>query len=171
MNRSAITRLLPLAALAAALPACERAAPDEQARTDPASAAPPAADASGEGSSAPGWNPTTPAGDDRIPAAMQGRWGLAPADCEPGQADATGALVITPRRLEFYESVATLTGIDESAPGSVRAQFAFTGEGMSWQRDMVLAMEQGGDVLVRRELGEDAAAGPFRYTRCRGESG
>jgi predicted small lipoprotein YifL len=102
----------------------------------------------------------------QLPAAMQGRWGLVPADCEPGRADAKGLLVIAPRRLEFYESAATLTDISESAPGRIRASFDFTGEGMSWQRDMTLAVGDDGRTLVRREFGEDAATEPLHYTKC-----
>jgi predicted small lipoprotein YifL len=102
----------------------------------------------------------------QLPAAMQGRWGLVPADCEPGRADAKGLLVIAPRRLEFYESAATLTDISESTPGRIRASFDFTGEGMSWQRDMTLAVGDDGRTLVRREFGEDAATEPLNYTKC-----
>jgi len=165
MTHRAPLTLLTAAALLA-LAACERATPDEQPATDPAPAAPQVTTTAGEPNRAPGLDPPAAAGDDAIPAAMQGRWGLVPADCEPGRADAKGLLIVAPRRLEFYESAATLTDINEAAPGNVRAAFAFTGEGMSWQRDMTLAVEQGGEVLVRREFGEDAATEPFRYTKC-----
>src|SRR5215212_795465 len=39
-----------------------------------------------------------------IPAALQGRWGLSPADCMPGRSDAKGLLIISPGELRFYES-------------------------------------------------------------------
>jgi len=101
-----------------------------------------------------------------IPAAIRGRWGMVPADCEPGRADAKGLLEITADKLEFYESVGTLDAIEEAAPTRIRASFDFTGEGMSWERDVVLEVHDDGIELVRREYGLDAAPGPFRYAKC-----
>ena len=45
-----------------------------------------------------------------------------------------------------------------------RASFDFTGEGMTWQREETLELQDG--TLIRREAGQDAAPGPFKYTRC-----
>jgi len=104
--------------------------------------------------------------DTALPAAMQGRWGLVAEDCEPGRADGKGLLIISPRRLEFYESVASLSRISDATPNRVRASFAFTGEGMSWQRDMTIEVADDGRTLVRREFGEDAATEPLRYSKC-----
>ena len=101
-----------------------------------------------------------------IPAALHGRWGLTAADCEPGRPDATGLLTVTTNKLEFYESVGTLGGIEEGSENRIRANFDFTGEGMSWERDMTLDLQDGGQTLIRREYGEDAASGPIRYSRC-----
>ena len=110
--------------------------------------------------------PVAAAGDGRIPEAMQGRWGLVPADCEPGRPDAKGLLVIDGESLEFYESVAELGDVAARDARDVRARFAFTGEGMEWTREMELALEDGGDTLMRREFGEDAMDGPLVYSRC-----
>jgi hypothetical protein len=101
-----------------------------------------------------------------IPATIQGRWGLVPADCEPGRDDAKGLLTIGPTKLEFYESVGTLTEIEEASDTRIRAAFAFTGEGMTWQRDETLDAQDNGQTLIRREYGEDAAPGPLRYSKC-----
>jgi hypothetical protein len=101
-----------------------------------------------------------------IPAAVQGRWGMVPADCEPGRADAKGLLEITATQLEFYESVGKLDDIAESSDTRIRAGFDFSGEGMTWRRDVVLDVQDGDETLIRREYGEDAAPGPFSYTRC-----
>ena len=68
--------------------------------------------------------------------------------------------------LEFYESVGTLDAISESAPTRIRASFDFTGEGMTWERDVVLDVQDDGATLIRREYGDDAAPGPFRYAKC-----
>ena len=101
-----------------------------------------------------------------IPAAIRGRWGLVPADCEPGRSDAKGLLTITADKLEFYESVGTLDEIEEAGPTRIRASFDFTGEGMTWERDVVLDVQDEGATLIRREYGPDAAPGPFRYAQC-----
>ena len=107
------------------------------------------------------------AGTTAIPDAMTGRWGLVAAACDPKRSDAKGLLEISPRGLTFYESRGSLRDIVESEPGRIVANFDFSGEGMSWQRRMVLDLQDAGATLIRREYGEDAAPGPFKYQRCR----
>ena len=119
----------------------------------------------------PGATPAEPSVIDtptatQIPAALQGRWGLVPNDCDPSRDDAKGLLTIGPDSLRFYESRAILDMIKESNDSRIRASFQFTGEGMTWTRDEVLDVQDGGKTLVRREYGEDAAPGPLRYSRC-----
>ena len=101
-----------------------------------------------------------------IPAAIQGRWGLVAADCEPGRSDAKGLLEITANKLDFYESVGTLDDIKELDETRIRAVFDFIGEGQEWERDVTLEVQEGGTVLIRREDGVDAAPGDFRYNKC-----
>jgi len=101
-----------------------------------------------------------------IPAVIRGRWGLVSADCDPARDDAKGLLTITASKLEFYESVGTLDTIMEAEPSRIRAAFDFEGEGMTWEREIVLDVQDGGSTLIRREYGEDAAPGPFRYAKC-----
>jgi len=101
-----------------------------------------------------------------IPVAIRGRWGLVPADCEPGRDDAKGLLTIDATTLEFYESVGTLDAVTEAGPTRIRAAFDFEGEGMTWQREVMLEVQDGGDTLVRRDYGLDAAPAPYRYTEC-----
>lgn len=101
-----------------------------------------------------------------IPEPLRGRWGLVAADCEPGRSDAKGLLAISADKLKFYESVGTLGEASERTPMRLRASFAFTGEGMSWNRDMLLEVQDGGKALVRQEFGADAAPAPLRYMRC-----
>ena len=73
---------------------------------------------------------------------------------------------LLPTRLEFYESVGTLDQIEEASDTRIRASFDFTGEGMTWERDVVLEAQDRGTTLIRREYGDDAAPAPFRYTKC-----
>lgn len=101
-----------------------------------------------------------------IPEPLRGNWGLVAADCEPGRSDAKGLLAISADKLRFYESVGTLGEATEQTPERLRATFAFTGEGMNWNREMLLEVQSGGKELVRQEFGADAAPSPFRYTRC-----
>lgn len=103
---------------------------------------------------------------DAIPDALLGRWGLTAADCEPGRVGAEGLLTVTANGLEFYESVGTLDEIREVTAEHIRATFDFTGEGMEWERDMALELQEAGGALVRREYGADAAPGSFRYVKC-----
>ena len=101
-----------------------------------------------------------------IPAAAQGRWGLVPADCTSTRGDAKGLLTIDATTLKFYESRGTLGRIADRSNTRLRATFAFSGEGMTWTRDELLDVQDAGKTLVRREYGEDAAPGPFKYPRC-----
>jgi hypothetical protein len=101
-----------------------------------------------------------------IPVALRGRWGLVPADCTSTRGDAKGLLEISADELEFYESVGTLDTVMDAAPTSLRAVFDFEGEGMTWEREVVLDLQDDGTTLIRREYGQDAAPGPFRYARC-----
>lgn len=101
-----------------------------------------------------------------IPAAFHGRWGLAAADCTSEQGDAKGLLEVSGSELEFYESVGKLEEVTGATNGRFRGKFGFTGEGESWQREIVLDLRSGGEVLVRREFGADASPEPFDYTRC-----
>lgn len=103
---------------------------------------------------------------DAIPAAIQGRWGLVPADCTSTRGDAKGLLVIGPEKLTFYESVGTLGTVKEGGDKRLLASFAYTGEGMSWTREEELVVNEGGKELVRTEHGKGAMPQPLTYTRC-----
>lgn len=156
---------LPLVALIA-LTACDSgasdAAADQTAATgtstpDPAAAAPMP---TGTATAAPPAAPVT-----AIPAALHGRWGLVPADCTSTRG-AKGLLTIDGTTLRFYESVGTLDGVEEASDTRLRGSFDFMGEGMTWERDVTLEVQDNGRTLIRRESGEDAAPEPFRYTKC-----
>src|SRR5690349_24973917 len=66
-----------------------------------------------------------------IPAALQGRWGLTPADCMPGRSDAKGLLTISGSELRFYESRAVPGGDVTTDADSAAGTFHFEGEGQS----------------------------------------
>ena len=149
------TLTLPLLALAM-LAACDAGTPATDEPAAPVDVATPTPEPAG----------TENLAVDAIPGAIRGRWGLVTADCEPGRADAKGLLTIDATTLEFYESVGTLDAIDEGTATRIRASFDFTGEGMTWERDVVLDVQDDGATLIRREYGEEAAPGPFRYAKC-----
>jgi hypothetical protein len=48
----------------------------------------------------------------------------------------------------------------------MRADYAFTGEGMEWTRDVTLAASNGGKTLTRLDRGGEEPGGPFTYTKC-----
>lgn len=101
-----------------------------------------------------------------IPLALQGRWGLVPADCTSTAGDNKGLLVISGKALTFYESRGALKSITQWATHRIRAHFDFSGEGMNWTQDMALEVQQDGRTMIRRDYGEDAQTGPLRYRRC-----
>ncbi|HEY6816500.1 MAG TPA: hypothetical protein VI168_13245 [Croceibacterium sp.] len=126
-------------------------------------------DLAANSSVAPAPSPPTDAGTPaptEIPAVLRGRWGLVPADCTSTRGDAKGLLTIGDDKLQFYESVGTLDTIMEAEPTRIRASFDFEGEGMTWEREIVLDLQDDGTTLIRREYGEDAAPGPLRYAKC-----
>lgn len=89
---------------------------------------------------------------------------MVPADCTSTRGDAKGLLTITDNTLRFYESVGKLGTIQSRGDKAIRAEFAFTGEGMNWTRDVELSVA--GDKLTRTERGSDQPGGPFTYTKC-----
>ncbi len=104
--------------------------------------------------------------DDTIPEALQGRWGLVPADCTTTMGDEKGLLTIGPKTLKFYESRATLGEITERSDTRIEARFAFEGEGMTWEYDEVLDLQDDGETLIRREYGKGAMPGVLKYGAC-----
>jgi hypothetical protein len=96
-----------------------------------------------------------------IPAPLQGRWGLTPADCMPNRSDAKGLLTVTGGELRFYESRA-LPGEDVHADDdSIDGHFNFTGEGQSWSKFQSLKLS--GNKLIRTETNPAAS---FTYAKC-----
>ena len=153
-----------LAALALALAACnqsETASPDAQGTTNPPAMA---------GNAAPSPTPSPPeaAGipEFGIPVALQGNWGLVPADCTSRRGDAKGLLRVSGTTLTFYESVGKLGTIRDRSETSLRADYAFTGEGMEWTRDVTLTSSNGGKTLIRLDRGGEEPGGPFTYAKC-----
>lgn len=104
-------------------------------------------------------------GDRVIPQALRGRWGLVARDCTSERGDAKGLLTIDAATLRFYESSGELARIRERSASRLVADYKFSGEGMNWDRVMLLALEDDGTTLVRRDWGEGAASDPLRYTR------
>ena len=109
----------------------------------------------------------TPAGSNpslaaAIPAALHGRWGLTPGDCTSTRGDTKGLLIVSGDGLRFYESRATPVRNIEISNDSIRADFAFTGEGQTWTKFQALGLRE--DKLVRTESSPMAS---FTYARCR----
>lgn len=160
---SSSAALLALGACSNPAPAPEPAASEAVqvvSSTEPIEATTTGTPTSGSKTSAAGISEAT------IPVAAQGRWGLVPPDCSSTRGDNKGLLTIDGTTLTFFESRGTLGKIAERSDTRLRATFAFDGEGMTWTRDELLDVQDAGKTLIRREYGDDAAPGPFKYTRC-----
>lgn len=96
-----------------------------------------------------------------IPAALQGRWGLSPADCTSSRGDAKGLLLVNGSELRFYESRAVPSPGVQTDRNSVTGTFQFTGEGQSWTKFETL--ERKNDTLVRTESNPAAS---YTYAKC-----
>lgn len=101
-----------------------------------------------------------------IPPAIRGRWALKAADCPKKPGTDLTALVIDAANLRFHESHGELARVRERSANRIAADYKFSGEGIEWDRQMVLSVEDGGKTLVRRDHGEGAASTAMRYTRC-----
>lgn len=101
-----------------------------------------------------------------VPQALQGRWGLVAADCDPARDDAKGLMVVQADTLAFYESRATLARVDDRSETRIEGVFVFSGEGQTWQRALLLDLRDGGEGLMRQELGEGASPDGLHYMRC-----
>lgn len=101
-----------------------------------------------------------------IPKSLHGRWGINPEDCTDENGDAKGSIQISENELRFYESRARLDDVSQVDANSIRASFAFAGEGEEWTREVELKLSDDGTQLVRVEFGEDALTDPLTYTKC-----
>mgnify|MGYP000335799878 CR=1 FL=1 len=105
-------------------------------------------------------------GKPSIPEALQGRWGINEADCEPGRSDAKGLMEVGEETLTFYESRAVLSEAALRSDSMIEGAFAFTGEGMSWSKVMRLRVSDGGNRLIRDDMTGDEAPMTLIYGRC-----
>lgn len=111
-----------------------------------------------------GGPPTTASNADPsgiIPEAVQGRWGLTPADCEHGRSDAKGLLTIGPNDIRFYESLGTPDTSVEKSERAISGNFSMTGEGERWTT--YISFKLTGDGLVRTERNPVAS---YTYAKC-----
>lgn len=153
--------LLAAASAALALSACSKEQDPAAIKTDPA-----LTEAAQIDAAKPESEGAVKQAEMSIPMAMRGRWGLVPADCTSAKGDTKGLMTLDAASIRFYESVAKLTKVDQRSETALKASYAFSGEGMEWKRDMTLALQPGGKVLIKQEFGEDAPAGPYKYAAC-----
>ena len=95
-----------------------------------------------------------------IPARFLGQWGGVDGPCTP---DSEMFLTIRPGTIAFYESQGEVTAVRRGEPGIV-VTLAMQGEGESWTSEYAMALVQGGDQLVTRELADGGGATTRR--RC-----
>jgi hypothetical protein len=133
----------------AGLPAGDQRAPD--ATGAPPRSATPTGTAAAPASAAPA-----------IPAALHGRWAMAPDDCTSTRGDAKGLIVITPTDIRFYESRAVPGANANVSADSIKGDFTFTGEGQTWTKFEALQLVR--QELVRTESNPTAS---FTYAKCK----
>lgn len=102
-----------------------------------------------------------------FPQAMRGRWGLVPADCDRGRADAKGLMVVAADSLTFYESRGTIASVQARTADRIEADIAYSGEGMTWEHHEALRLTEEGR-LERVATGEGAIPGTLSYAACPG---
>lgn len=107
----------------------------------------------------------TSAVSDNMPKALLGTWGMNLADCKDDAA-AKGLVRISDTTLKYYEARGTLTGTIDRTPTRFVGDFAFEGEGQTWQRQLVLDVQDGGQTLITRDYGPGAIPGAQKYSRC-----
>jgi hypothetical protein len=88
-----------------------------------------------------------------IPAAYQGRWTGEGDQC--GDRAAALELTVTPDRLIFHESVGRAETVRSGGDNRIMVDAAFTGEGQSWRRGLMLA--RAGNRLIVTNDGTDVA--------------
>jgi hypothetical protein len=103
----------------------------------------------------------SPAAAGSIPPALQGRWGLTPADCTAPLANAKGLLVINSSELRFYESRAVPDADVQTDSGTTSGTFHFRGEGQAWDKFESLQRKAG--KLTRTEGNPTAS---YTYVKC-----
>ncbi|RJG52076.1 hypothetical protein D0Z70_21745 [Sphingobium terrigena] len=81
-----------------------------------------------------------------IPAALQGRWTGVSDQCGDRMADLE--LNILPDQMVFHESVGMVEAVTPDADGQLSVKAAFTGEGQSWTRTLVLRPAADGATLT-----------------------
>lgn len=98
-----------------------------------------------------------------IPVALRGRWTGVKDDC--ADRAAVQELNITANKLLFHESVGTVTGVSPRGEGRYGLDASFTGEGESWNRQIIvrrsadgqrLTVDDGAQAVVRKRCGDAA---------------
>ncbi|WP_298019519.1 hypothetical protein [uncultured Parasphingopyxis sp.] len=81
-----------------------------------------------------------------MPEKFRGEWDLSEADCAGSGSDMH--LTIEADRVEYYESAAELTQLMQTAPGTVTAEHAFSGEGEQWTETIAYELSEDGERLT-----------------------
>lgn len=138
--------------------------PDPELMT-PAATATPTASASETSPSDDATATESPSTAAAIPVALQGRWGLVRNDCTMNVGAEKGLVTIGVTEMKFYESIAKLKSA-KVTPTTLDGQFAYSGEGMDWNRRVTMKTTDGSKTLVFQEFGDDAPQGARTYTKC-----
>ena len=93
-----------------------------------------------------------------IPMAFRGVWDAPGSGCDPAS---QMRLEVTDDRLVFYESVGTVTAVEQVATNTVTLQLDMTGEGESWSSSETLRLtDDGAQLTMERAAGEAVVRAP-----------
>ena len=112
-----------------------------------------------------------------IPAAIRGRWGLVPADCEPGRSDAKGLLTITAGIvLAAGEGLAVSGGAGAAVSAASRGGACAVSDGLSLQAASAPSIARGKTKVLMQApsmacRGNAPRTVPFLATRQRLDRG
>lgn len=119
----------------------DQALPNTQQPAQPANAITPVEPPPAIDRHAPADEPAGP-----IPASLQGNWTGTADRCGDRSADLE--LTVAPDELLFHESVGQVRSVKQVNDGSLSVEAAFTGEGQSWTRTLLLKPSPDGRMLT-----------------------
>ncbi|CAN5196572.1 hypothetical protein BH10PSE12_BH10PSE12_36250 [soil metagenome] len=81
-----------------------------------------------------------------LPAAFRGQWAGTTEDCGNRRSDLH--LSLGPREMRFYESLGTVTAVEQAGADAIIVDASYEGEGQTWSRRQKLSLSADGTLLT-----------------------
>lgn len=102
-----------------------------------------------------------------FPAALQGKWGLTPADCDISRSDTKGVMTVRGDAVSFYDASAVVSAVPEKSSYRIVADLDYRGGGRTWRRRERFEVVNGGTMLQRTApVPPGTPPRTFRYEHC-----